>query len=80
MSQTDSNGLWSDQVIDSDTSTKKPEAEYAIKWGEKVEVSTLLCQFAAEPLTDPSCHRSRTNSSLKSAQQTWLTTYAHSIM
>lgn len=53
MSQTESNGLWSDQVCDSDTSTRKPEAEYAIKWGEKVEVSTLLCRLAAELLYRP---------------------------
>jgi hypothetical protein len=42
MSQTALNGLRSDPVHDSDVSTKKPEAEYAIKWGEKVEASAPL--------------------------------------
>jgi len=42
MSQTASNDLRSDPVHDSDVGTKKQETEYAIKWGEKVEVRAPL--------------------------------------
>src|SRR5437868_3170662 len=46
MSQMASNDLRSDPVHDSDVTTKKPEVEYAITWGEKVEASALLHLFA----------------------------------
>jgi hypothetical protein len=47
MLQTELNGCWSDQVNDSNSSTKNSKADYAINWGEKVKVSALPLLLAS---------------------------------
>jgi hypothetical protein len=56
MSQAEPNSRWSDQVNDSDSSTNDSktnvETSCAIKWGEKVKVSTLPFLLVSASLTD----------------------------
>jgi hypothetical protein len=89
------NDSWSDQVNDSGTckhgstdedgvnmneSRTEVGTAYAIKWGEKIEVSALSHTACCTTLTDPSPYRLQMISLLKSAQQTWLITSVNSIM
>lgn len=89
------NDSWSDQVNDLGTckngstdedgvnmneSRTEVGTAYAIKWREKIEVSTLSHTACCTTLTDPSPYRLQMTSLLKSAQQTWLITSVNSIM
>jgi hypothetical protein len=89
------NDSWSDQVNDLSTCRNRSTNEngvnmnesrteartaYVIKWGEKIEVSTLSHTACCTTLTDPSLYRLQMASLLKFAQQTWLIASVNSIM
>lgn len=74
------NGSINENGVNTDESRTEIGTAYAIKWGEKIEVSALSHTACCTTLTDPSLYRLQMASLLKSAQQTWLITSVNSIM
>jgi hypothetical protein len=89
------NDSWSDQVNDLSTckngstnengvnlneSRTEVGTAYAIKWGEKIEVSALSHTACCATLADLSLYRLQMISLLKSARRTWLITSVNSTM